>query len=607
MGHEESSEHVLRTLGRCLVLPVVDGRYRTPVVTIHSAEHATSNLYVLIERQLKEAYALGAEKFWKLKALANCRLPEQPEEFAAVEHIVESIKYALKAGSLKRSAPPPLCHPTSGMKSPQGMQVLQQGLGGHPQQLMQMGSTPQKKAHTGGLPGVPGLRAFDELSSQQATLYPPQGLIPYCNYSDTGCKEPQDELGYQGNGTDPYLVAAQTHHHCHHTVTTTTTAFLVPLLEGPPSIVSGIVRLLQGHPSGVGPLPVSASAMLGHPPLPSPREPHAMVHLNVGGKPFATTVATLLSVPGTFFWELLGEGAGSGRGSQGSGQAAGGPSGGRAAGEGASGGLVRTPAGEVFIDRDAKVGSGQAGQREWWCGTVRPCLCAATSPTSGLVRIQVFKYVLEYLRAVNMGESFPPLPHDASGLAALAREAQFFGLPGLLDRIHHMSIVPQPNTRVVYDSIYLETGFNSIEGPSLKEMEQRKVVVMQQMNHVLHQKSLDGFYVAACDCGVNHRETSEAGTQHNLYYHILLCKVTLQPAQAGPSPMQPLQPMQPMQPMQSMQSMQAAALNAAAMQAGPRALGQMPGSLAMAASMQAGSAALPLPIPDTLQTHVRTA
>ncbi len=80
---------------------------------------------------------------------------------------------------------------------------------------------------------------------------------------------------------------------------------------------------------------------------------------------------------------------------------------------------------------------------------------------------------------------------------------------------------------------YLETGFSSIEGPNIKvtemkpvffgrdalrlqgltdpsafhakEMEQRKVVVMQQMNHVLAQKSMDGFFVAACDCGVNHR------------------------------------------------------------------------------------------------------
>lgn len=40
-----------------------------------------------------------------------------------------------------------------------------------------------------------------------------------------------------------------------------------------------------------------------------------------------------------------------------------------------------------------------------------------------------------------------------------------------------MYLSVQPNTRAMYDSIYLETGFNSIEGPGLKEMEQRKVSV----------------------------------------------------------------------------------------------------------------------------------
>jgi hypothetical protein len=66
-----------------------------------------------------------------------------------------------------------------------------------------------------------------------------------------------------------------------------------------------------------------------------------------------------------------------------------------------------------------------------------------------------------------------------SELACLAREAQFFGLPGLLDRINGTAIVPEPNTRAVYDSIYLETGFSSIEGPNIKEMEQRKVGVVR--------------------------------------------------------------------------------------------------------------------------------
>lgn len=50
---------------------------------------------------------------------------------------------------------------------------------------------------------------------------------------------------------------------------------------------------------------------------------------------------------------------------------------------------------------------------------------------------------------------------------------------------------------------------------------------MQQMNHVLAQKALDGFFVAACECGVNHREGPD-GMQHNLFYHILLKRQYIQ-------------------------------------------------------------------------------
>jgi hypothetical protein len=111
-------------------------------------------------------------------------------------------------------------------------------------------------------------------------------------------------------------------------------------------------------------------------------------------------------------------------------------------------------------------------------------------------------------------------------LQALAREAAFYSLPGLVDHVQGISLMPQPGTRTYYDSLYLETGFKSIEGPSLKEMEKCKVVVMQQMNHVLSLRAQDGFYVEDISCGVNHRSDPESTiVQHNLYYNILLKKV----------------------------------------------------------------------------------
>jgi hypothetical protein len=69
----------------------------------------------------------------------------------------------------------------------------------------------------------------------------------------------------------------------------------------------------------------------------------------------------------------------------------------------------------------------------------------------------------------------PPAPPNAPArrrqLQALAREAEFYSLPGLLDRICQHTLGPAPATRCRYDSLYLETGFNSIEGEALKEMD----------------------------------------------------------------------------------------------------------------------------------------
>ena len=51
---------------RLCALPL---RYRAPVVTLHNSD--TSNLYSLLERQLRTEYLVGAEKFWKVRAAAR--------------------------------------------------------------------------------------------------------------------------------------------------------------------------------------------------------------------------------------------------------------------------------------------------------------------------------------------------------------------------------------------------------------------------------------------------------------------------------------------------------------------------------------------------------
>lgn len=109
---------------------------------------------------------------------------------------------------------------------------------------------------------------------------------------------------------------------------------------------------------------------------------------------------------------------------------------------------------------------------------------------------------------------------------ALAREAAFYKLPGLVEALSKGSVMPQPATRAYFDSLYLETGYKSIEGPALKEMERCKVVVMQQMNHVLGHRAQEGFFVDHIEAGVQHRKDPVKGlTEHNLFYNILLKKV----------------------------------------------------------------------------------
>lgn len=84
------------------------------------------------------------------------------------------------------------------------------------------------------------------------------------------------------------------------------------------------------HPARTqGPSRSGPASFAPFPPLPNPQELSSIVPLNVGGTPYHTMMATLLSVPNSFFWDLLGPDR---------------PP------------PPRTPYGEVFIDRDGKVG-----------------------------------------------------------------------------------------------------------------------------------------------------------------------------------------------------------------------------------------------------------
>jgi hypothetical protein len=86
-------DEVFRLLGRAVILQVIDGKYRAPVVTLQNNEIGTVYSSV-IEKHLRNEFLVGSEKFWKLvradqsletwrprvhgtqlKALLNSRLP----------------------------------------------------------------------------------------------------------------------------------------------------------------------------------------------------------------------------------------------------------------------------------------------------------------------------------------------------------------------------------------------------------------------------------------------------------------------------------------------------------------------------------------------------
>jgi hypothetical protein len=109
-------EEVHRLFGQRLVIKCdPNSSYSAPVVILASEE---ANIYNVIERHFKPGYLLGVDKFWKLvrsdmgldtwrprvqgsqlKALLGARLPEQQQEFSAIEEVAKSLQDCLKQDS----------------------------------------------------------------------------------------------------------------------------------------------------------------------------------------------------------------------------------------------------------------------------------------------------------------------------------------------------------------------------------------------------------------------------------------------------------------------------------------------------------------------------
>lgn len=84
---------------------------------------------------------------------------------------------------------------------------------------------------------------------------------------------------------------------------------------------------------------------------------------------------------------------------------------------------------------------------------------------------QLFEHVIAYLRAVQYQEPEPDLPGSAKDLALLLREAKYYALPGLAQRIqvthtgHRASNLLQRHSGVVHDASVVMAGLaTSCEG-----------------------------------------------------------------------------------------------------------------------------------------------
>lgn len=127
-----------------------------------------------------------------------------------------------------------------------------------------------------------------------------------------------------------------------------------------------------------------------------------LVKLNVGGVRYTTSLTTLTAVPDSFFASLF-------------------------SGEWQS---TKTADGDVFVDRDGEVSSvydGVALSQQFYNGQEPSSVPAVREPVATL--LQVFKHVLQYLRAVRDQQPFACAESfTRDQLAAIAAEAHFTDL-----------------------------------------------------------------------------------------------------------------------------------------------------------------------------------
>eukprot|EP00891_Asterochloris_glomerata_P004299 jgi/Astpho2/4299/fgenesh1_pg.00064_%23_81_t len=455
----QEKDEVAKRIGASIIIISTDGSIRAPVITLQGEK---SNPYGVVEKHFRPDILIGAERFWKviramysppletwrprvngvqLKALQGARLPEAEQEWEAVQQALEHVEPWIVEGSSLNAlvgdlrALAAFCEEWWDHRTKRD---IHGGLSRDPMKRALLLPNPPaaiKRQNTGLLtPNFGAGTSQPVLAPQHSGPLAGDQSNSLRSLADAAADAPIIEGGLAADVMTSEQAAhlmVEAHHHpasangdAMHT-TPSAHASLAPSLQP---------RVEQQRPAH--PTPQQSTQFTPSPLhrscLPRSQTPHQeAVVLNVGGRRFMTTAATLLAVEGSFLWKLISVQ-----------QAAGTPK----------------PGAEFFIDRNGSL----------------------------------FESVLEYHRSARFErpEQPPPLPQDTFRLQQLQREAEFFGLPGLVESIReqlalcsgaaHMDSLAGPRRQQArealnFDSVYAETSFQKTSDA----LEAQRVQVMQ--------------------------------------------------------------------------------------------------------------------------------
>lgn len=521
----EKDEVAKRFAGALIIR--TDGAIRAPVVTLQGEK---ANLYSVIEKHLRPEVVVGAERFWKLiramynpnldtwrprvngvqlKALQGARLPETDQEWHCVKVVLDTIVDWIREDSTPEAFLLELKELVAYCESWWDNRTKREGgngsmshggSGGNKRALPNSAIGSSKRQNMSIFPphGFPGGVFAPDLVNQTQHLFAShqgdslrelasvavdhpmtsEGLVDASagGYMDLMTAEQaghflQSQANHQSsslaNGDMPHGQHAQATHNGHQVA--------AGLAQGPGP------QPLEHHPSQHHHQSHEPGGSARHSPHGQMQHGQKIVTLNVGGRRFVTTAATLSSVEGSFLWKLV------------------------TAQQQSAAAPRASLSGEFFIDRNGKL----------------------------------FEYILEYLRTVRFGEPDHSLalPADQTELAQIVREAEFFGLPGLADkasagvdadtaRIQGEAAGPShasPATNIQFDSVYLETGFHPVKS-EFDVLQQQQTATMEELSRQIQLRQANGYNVAKYSSGVAHDASDMHVPLANLHFLVLLQK-----------------------------------------------------------------------------------